>query len=167
MRITRTSSHSLAFFFQSGSLTADTTGALGTFRPGTLTLGQALPPYALFPTTWAPTLPASTLTFGNSIFAMNPNIRQPNVERWNFGIERQLNRGSALEVRYVGNMAPHSWFSENLNEVNISENGFLTEFKNAQNNLAINQANDSLHLRVKVLVAPHYSQTCNGFAVLW
>jgi hypothetical protein len=29
----------------------------------------------------------------------------------------------------------------NLNEVNINENGFLSEFKNAQNNLAINQAN--------------------------
>ena len=52
-----------------------------------------------------------------------------------------MNRGSALEVRYVGNEAQHIWFSENLNEVNIFENGFLTEFKNAQNNLAINQAN--------------------------
>ncbi|HLK63395.1 MAG TPA: carboxypeptidase-like regulatory domain-containing protein [Bryobacteraceae bacterium] len=134
-------SNSGAFFFQSGSLTADTTGAVGTFQPGSLTLGQALPPYALFPTAWAPTLPASTLTFGNSFFAINPNIRQPYTEQWNFGIERQLGRGNALEVRYVGNMAQHVWFSENLNEVNIFENGFLTEFKNAQNNLAINQAN--------------------------
>ncbi|SPF49284.1 conserved exported hypothetical protein [Candidatus Sulfopaludibacter sp. SbA4] len=134
-------SNSGSFFFQSGSLAADTTGAVGTFQPGSLTLGQALPPYALFPTTWAPTLPASTLTFGNSFFAMNPNIRQPYTEQWNFGIERQLNRGSALEVRYVGNMAQHVWFSENLNEVNIFENGFLNEFKNAQGNLAINQAN--------------------------
>ncbi len=134
-------SNSGAFFFQSGSLTADTSGSLGTFTPGSLTLGQPLPPYALFPTTWAPTLPASTLTFGNSFFAINPNIRQPYTEQWNFGIERQLNRGSALEVRYAGNMAQHVWFSENLNEVNIFENGFLTEFKNAQNNLAINQAN--------------------------
>ena len=134
-------SNSGSFFFQSGSLTADTTGALGTFKPGSLSLGQSLPPYALFPTTWAPTLPASTLTFGNSFFAMNPNIRQPYTEQWNFGIERQLNRGSALEVRYVGNEAQHVWFSENLNEVNIFENGFLGEFKNAQSNLAINQAN--------------------------
>ena len=63
---------------------------MGTFAPGSLTLGQPLPPYALFPTTWAPTLPASTLTFGNSFFAMNPNIRQPYTEQWNFGIERQI-----------------------------------------------------------------------------
>ncbi len=126
-------SNSGAFFFQSGNLTADTSGALGTFAPGSLSLGQALPPYALFPTAWASTLPASTLTFGNSFFAMNPNIRQPYTEQWNFGIERQLNRGSALEVRYVGNEAQHIWFSENLNEPNIFENGFLNEFKSAQN----------------------------------
>ncbi len=133
-------SNSGSFFFQSGSLSPDTTGAVGTFAPGSLSLGQALPPYSLFPTTWASTLPASTLTFGNSFFAMNPNIRQPYVENWNIGIERQINKGSALEVRYVGNQAHHTWFSENLNEVNIFENGFLGEFKNAQNNLTINQA---------------------------
>ncbi len=134
-------SNSGAFFFQSGTLTPDTTGAVGTYQPGSLTLGQSLPPYALFPNTWAPTLPASTLTFGNSFFAMNPNIRQPYTEQWNFGIERQLGKASALEVRYAGNMAQHVWFSENLNETNIFENGFLNEFKNAQNNLTINQAN--------------------------
>jgi hypothetical protein len=72
-------SNSGAFFFQQGSLSADTTGAVGTFQPGSLYLGQPLPPYALFPTTWASTLPASTLTFNSSFFAMNPNIRQPYV----------------------------------------------------------------------------------------
>jgi Carboxypeptidase regulatory-like domain len=130
-------SNSGSFFFQSGSLTADTSGSLGTFKPGSLTLGQTLPAYSLFPTAWAPTLPASTLTFGNSFFAMNPNIRQPYVEQWNFGLQREIGSGSALEVRYVGNMAQHTWFSVNENETNIFENGFLQEFKNAQNNLAI------------------------------
>jgi hypothetical protein len=134
-------SNSGSFFFQQGSLSPDTTGAVGTFQPGSLYLGQPLPPYALFPTTWASTLPASTLTFSNSFFAMNPNIRQPYVEQWNLGIQRELGAGGALEVRYVGNMALHTWFSVNLNEPNIFENGFLQEFVNAQNNLAINQAN--------------------------
>jgi hypothetical protein len=40
----------------------------------------------------------------------------------------------------VGNQSKLSWRTSNLNEVNIFENGFLQEFKNAQNNLAINQA---------------------------
>ncbi len=134
-------SNSGAFFYQSGSLTADTTGAVGTFKPGSLTLGQTLPPYALFPQQWSPQIPASQLSFGNSFFAMNPNIRQPYVEQWNIGIERQLGAGTALEVRYAGNMGQHEWFSVNLNEVDTLNNGFLQEFVNAQNNLTINQAN--------------------------
>ena len=130
-----------SFFFQQGNLSADTTGAVGTFQPGSLHLGQTLPQYALFPQTWAATLPESSLSFGgNSLFAMNPNIRQPYVEQWNFGIERQIGAGTALEVRYVGNMGQHGWMSYNLNEVNIIENGFLKEFQNAQSNLAISQA---------------------------
>src|ERR1017187_557694 len=134
-------SNSGSFFFQQGNLSADTTGAIGTFQPGTLHLGQTLPQYALFPQTWASTLPESSLSFGgNSLFAMNPNIRQPRSEQWNFGIERQIGAGTALEVRYVGNMGQHGWMSYNLNEVNTLSNGFLTEFQNAQSNLAISQA---------------------------
>jgi hypothetical protein len=129
------------FFFQQGSLSPDTTGAVGTFQPGSLFLGQTLPAYALFPPTWSAALPASTLSFGgNSFWAMNPNVRQPYVEQWNFGIQRELGSGSAPEVRYAGNMGLHTWMSYNINEVNIFENGFLTEFKNAQNNLTINKA---------------------------
>jgi len=130
-------SNSGAFFYQSGGLTPDVTGAVGTYQPGSLYLGQSLPQFAVFPQAWAPVLPASTLTFGNSFFAMNPNIRQPYVEQWNLGVQREIGRSSVLEVRYAGNMSMHTWFSENLNEANILENGFLQEFKNAQNNLAI------------------------------
>ena len=38
-------------------------------------------------------------------------------------------------------VASNVWHTYNLNEVNIFENGFLQEFKNAQQNLAINLAN--------------------------
>jgi hypothetical protein len=135
------SSNSGLFFYQQGSLTPATGGALGTYNPGSLTLGQPLPAYNLFPATYSPVLSESTLTFGgNSFFAMNPNIRAPYVEQWNFGIQRQLGASNVLEVRYVGNEAQHEWFSENLNEVDITNNGFLQEFQNAANNLAINQA---------------------------
>jgi hypothetical protein len=72
---------------------------------------------------------------------MNPNIRQPYVEQWNLGIQREIGSGTVIEARYVGNMSMHSWMSNNLNEVNIFENGFLTEFAHAQANLSINQAN--------------------------
>lgn len=130
-----------AFFYQFGNLTADTSGSLGTFKPGSLTLGQALPAYNLTPPQWAATVPASQLWGGNSFFAMNPNIRYPYVEQYNLGIQREIASGTVLEVRYAGNMSMHSWMSYNINEPNIYENGFLNEFKNAQGNLAINIAN--------------------------
>ena len=45
----------------------------------------------------------------------------------------------ALEIRYNGNRSVHQWLSKNINEVNIFENGFLGQFKTAQQNLAVNQ----------------------------
>jgi hypothetical protein len=130
------------FFFQQGSLTPDTSGAPGTYKPGSLFLGQTLPPYLRTPASWSETVNASALSFGqNAFFGMNPNIRQPYVEQWNFGVQREIGSGTVIEARYVGNMSMHSWMSYNLNEVNIFENGFLNEFTHAQANLAINQAN--------------------------
>jgi hypothetical protein len=59
------------------------------------------------------------------------------VHQWNFGIEKEIFKNTALEVRYVGNWAPNTWRAYNINEVNIFENGFLQEFKNAQVNLGL------------------------------
>jgi hypothetical protein len=129
------------FFYQQGAATADASGALGTFAPGSLTLGQSLPAYKLNPPQWSATVPASALWPGTSFWAMNPNIRYPYVEQYNIGIQREIANGTVLEVRYAGNMSMHSWMSYNLNEPNIFENGFLPEFRNAQSNLAINIAN--------------------------
>src|SRR5262245_14874685 len=135
-------SNSGLFFFQQGNLTSNTSGAAGTFKPGTLFLGQTLPPYLRTPASWSETVNASALSFGNnSFYGMNPNIRQPYVEQWNLGIQREIGNGTVIEARYVGNMSMHSWMRTNLNEVNIFENGFLTDFTHAQANLSINQAN--------------------------
>jgi len=71
---------------------------------------------------------------------MNRNIAAPYVQQWNFGIQREIGQNSAIEVRYVGNLSLHQWLGYNINEVNIVENGFLNEFKNAQGNLARNVA---------------------------
>ena len=77
---------------------------------------------------------------GRTISGFDPTLRAPYTENYNLGIERELWRNSVLEVRYVGNQSHLDWRTSNLNEVNIFENGFLQEFKNAQNNLAINAA---------------------------
>lgn len=79
-------------------------------------------------------------TFARTINGFDPNLRAPYTVNYTFGIQRELWRNNVLEVRYVGNQSKLAWRTSNLNEVNIFENGFLNEFKNAQRNLAINQA---------------------------
>ena len=73
----------------------------------------------------------------SGLWTADPNLRSPYVHQWNFGIEREIMKNTALEIRYVGNWAPNTWRAYNINEVNIFENGFLQEFLNAQKNFAL------------------------------
>jgi hypothetical protein len=81
-----------------------------------------------------------TRTSGTGGFwAIDPNLRTPYVQQWSLGIERELPGRISLEVRYVGNHAQALLRGlPNTNEINIFENGFLQEFKNAQGNLQTN-----------------------------
>jgi hypothetical protein len=78
---------------------------------------------------------------GNGLWAIDQNLRTPYVQQWSAGYEREIFPNTALEIRYQGNHAVKVWRANDFNEVNIFENGFLQEFINAQNNLAINAAN--------------------------
>ncbi len=80
--------------------------------------------------------------FGDQVNAYAPGLAQPMVQSWSAGFQRQLNRDTALEIRYIGNHATRQWTSGGLNidESNIFENGFLKEFNNALGNLNSNAA---------------------------
>ncbi|MGB7209885.1 MAG: hypothetical protein WBD27_14585, partial [Pyrinomonadaceae bacterium] len=71
----------------------------------------------------------------NGIWAFDPNLVTPYVQQWNVGFEREIFKGTAIEIRYQGNRALKVWRAVDYNEVNIFENGFLQEFLNAQRNL--------------------------------
>jgi len=77
---------------------------------------------------------------GQAVNAFDPNLRTPRVQSWSVGIQRQLSQDTVIEVRYVGNHGTGLWRQENINEVNIFENGFLNEFNLAKANLAANVA---------------------------
>ena len=112
--------------------------APGQFAPGSLSLSDTITPITI-PASFTPPFAESLFTFANQTFAtVDPKIRSPYVESWNFGIQRKLPGGAVLEVNYVGNHSVHLWQNFDLNEVNIFENGFLTEFKNARTNLSVN-----------------------------
>jgi hypothetical protein len=114
------------------------TPGAGFYNAGSVILGGALPALqSTSPSPFQPVLPESYQTFSGSTFAtFNPHIKQPYVESWQFGIQRQLSTNNVIEARYVGNVSKDQWLTENFNEVNIFENGFLAEFKAAQANLA-------------------------------
>jgi len=164
-------------YTQTFSLYPSTSGTAGTFQPGSLALGSTLPPYYLSPTTYENAMPESDETFYGYWAGVNgimPSIRQPYVMSWNFGIQRALGQNNVLEVRYVGSRSVHQWIQLNPNEVNIYENGFLNEFKNAQANLAINTAHGvssfanngysgQQNLPIMTAASPGYSSGSAGF----
>src|SRR4029079_19813075 len=125
-------------------------GTAGQFDAGSYALGNPQPnPFFVSPATYQDVIPESQETFfgyWSGVNGLNQHIRQPYVMSWNFGIQRALGRSNVLEVRYLGNRSVHQWIVTNPNEVNIFENGFLAEFKQAQQNLAIYEQSTGCNL---------------------
>lgn len=95
-----------------------------------------------------PTYPLVPSLTGN-IRMFDPNLKIPYSQTWTAGVQRQLGRNFAVEARYVGSKGSQLWTGTlasglnpdfNLNEPNIVENGFLNEFRLAQQNLQANIA---------------------------
>src|SRR5215510_2064699 len=111
------------------------------FDPNTLTLGAPLPAFKLFPASFSFPLALSNFAFKNTtISTIDPNIRAPYVQTWSASVQRELRTRTVLEVRYASNRGVRLWHTFNINETNIVENGFLTQFQNAQRNLALYKA---------------------------
>jgi hypothetical protein len=102
--------------------------------PGSVWFRDSALPVRNVPTETQYPLPAVA---GNEVNDFDPNLKNRYIPSWNISLQRQLGQGTVLEVSYIGNRAKRLWGTVNLNEVNIFENGFLNEFKIAQQNLAI------------------------------
>lgn len=141
-----------------GSLAANATGVLPSNAPcysSSQTTPYPCPPNAAgwsdVPGTFPTSTPESEFTFlagGPALKGFDRNIAQPYTQSWNLGIQRQLGRNNALEIRYLGNRVIHQWIAMNLNEVNIfatkgTDPSFLAQFQQAQTNLSLNNSNSS------------------------
>ncbi|HMQ03836.1 MAG TPA: TonB-dependent receptor [Pyrinomonadaceae bacterium] len=74
------------------------------------------------------------LNVNNGLWGIDPDLKVPYAQQWSFGFEREIFPNTAFEIRYVGNRAVKVWRANDFNEINIFENGFLQEFRNAQIN---------------------------------
>ena len=110
----------------------------GFYNAGSVSLGGTLPALAsTSPSPYQAVIPESFQSFsGTGYLTFDPHIKQPYVESWQVGIQRQLTPNNVMELRYVGNVSKDQWVGVNYNEVNIFENGFLNDFRAAQANLA-------------------------------
>lgn len=80
------------------------------------------------------------LTTANSANVFDPNLTTGYVDSFSAGYQRELDKNSVIEVRYVGNRGKNLWRQHNINELNTIENGFAAEYKLAQQNLIANLA---------------------------
>ncbi len=76
-------------------------------------------------------LAANTLS---ALFAVNPDLRTPYVQQWNFGLQREVMRNTVFDVRYVGNKGTKLLRGFDFNQVIIRENGFLDDVIRARKN---------------------------------
>jgi hypothetical protein len=76
----------------------------------------------------------------DTIDIFNPHIQTPYAQTWAGGIRRKITRDLGVEVRYVGSRHLQGWDNINLNEIDIVNNGFMNEFRQAQQNLRANIA---------------------------
>jgi len=104
--------------------------------PGSVLFSQANLPSVPYPS--APQYPIIP-TVSNTLYTYDPNLKIPYVQSWNASFQRQLSRNTAIDIRYTGNHGLKEWRAINLNEVNTFENGFQTQFYEAQENLFINR----------------------------
>jgi Carboxypeptidase regulatory-like domain len=69
-----------------------------------------------------------------TVFAIDPNLQVPGTDEFNIGFEREIGWQTALEVRFVHGQSNNLVRGLDLNQVNILNNGFLTDFNRAHFN---------------------------------
>src|SRR3954470_8226194 len=111
-----------------------TTNNLGTLPrllrdPGALTLPAT-------PSVTYPSVPAIT----SNLNVFDSNLQMPYTQSYTVGWQRKLGQDTAFELRYVGSRHRQDWETENINEISITANGFVQEFRKAQANLQANIA---------------------------
>lgn len=124
--------------------------ATGTINLTNTRLGVNLPGFTL-PTFQQPPISFATGNaragnFFNTVFAVDPNLQLQMNYQYNLGFSREIGFNTAIEFRYVGGRSDNLVRGFDFNQVQINNNGFLSEFTTARNNCRIALANAGLFL---------------------
>jgi len=137
-----------------------------------------------------PSIPVPTLTFPFrardiftttdptfAIFAIDPNLKTPYVQQWNFGIQREVFGDMVGEVRYVGNRGTKLTRGIDVNQQRIFAGGFFEDFQRAvfNYNTCVNNAVTGAPLPEATRINPSAAQCPNratysvlpGFGAFW
>ncbi len=91
-----------------------------------------------FPTT--PIYPIQSTAITDRVNLIDPNLKIPYTMSAAVSYQRELSENMVLEIRLVGARNVQPWVVRNINEQNLVDNGFLSEFKTAMANLQANTA---------------------------
>jgi len=86
-----------------------------------------------------PSFPLHDVVTGD-ITIFSPDLAVPLADTWQAGVTRGFGGNMSIEARYLGARSTGNWRTNNYNELNLIENGFLDEFKLAMANLVANNA---------------------------
>jgi hypothetical protein len=87
------------------------------------------------------------------IEAIDPNLKVPRTQEYNFGIQREIGWQTALEIRYVGSRSTNLVRAKDLNQLDILNNGFLADFNRARQNLLLSEAANRITPSIPVSAA--------------
>ena len=135
-----------------------------TFNNGALTPGTNLrdpgnPNLTPNQDQFSPNFPF-VLTDADAPGIYSPDLKTGYVDSFNVGYQRELDKNTVIEVRYVGNRGRNLERQVLLNEFNILENGAFAEYQLAQQNLYANIAANNGAGRCQGNLTPATSPGC-------
>ncbi len=122
-----------------GNLPASRSTGVGNLTVGTNLRDANNPNLTPAPFSGTPSYPI-TLSTATSANAFDPSLKTGTVHSFSFGYQREIDKDTVVEVRYVGNRGYDLFRQHNINELNTIENGVASEFALAQQNLYANIA---------------------------
>jgi hypothetical protein len=122
------------------SRSATTTNPNTLLTPGTLFRTPGNPNLVAPAFNEVPVFPRAVDPNNDNTFGFSDDFHSGYVDSWSIGYQREIDRDTVVEFRYVGNRGRDMQLQYNHNEVNAIENGWGAEFALAQQNLLANIA---------------------------